>query len=104
MSWLNLDRRKAQLVAARDLRDAVSEIRLIIAMVGLAVAIPVAAAIGVRGLALYGGGTAVVNRLSIVGAFFVVFIPATFSLLLPLESFVGEREGTTLQSPLSQPP
>src|SRR5713101_7505800 len=32
MSLLNLDRRKAQLVAARDLRDAVSELRLIIAM------------------------------------------------------------------------
>src|SRR6266436_6050304 len=103
MSLLNLDRRKAQLVAARDLRDAVSEIRLIIAMGGLAVAIPVAAAIGVRGLALYGGGTAVVNRLSIVGAFFVVFIPATFSLVLALESFVGERERTTLEVLISTP-
>src|SRR5258706_5377614 len=103
MSWLNLDRRKAQLVAARDLRDAISEIRLIIAMVGLAVAIPVAAAIGVRGLALYGGGTAVVNRLSVVGAFFVVFIPATFSLVLALESFVGERERTTLEVLISTP-
>src|SRR5216683_2452083 len=103
MSWLNLDRRKAQLVAARDLRDAVSELRLIIAMVGLAVAIPVAAAIGVRGLALYGGGTAVVNRLSVVGAFFVVFIPASFSLVLALESFVGERERTTLEVLISTP-
>src|SRR5713226_7307252 len=103
MSLLNLDRRKAQLVAARDLRDAVSELRLIIAMVGLAVAIPVAAAIGVRGLALYGGGTAVVNRLSLVGAFFVVFIPASFSLVLALESFVGERERTTLEVLLSTP-
>ena len=103
MSWLNLDPRKAQLVAARDLRDAVSELRLIIAMVGLAVAIPVAAAIGVRGLALYGGGTAVVNRLSVVGAFFVVFIPASFSLVLALESFVGERERTTLEVLISTP-
>src|SRR6266851_5787284 len=103
MSLLNLDRRKAQLVAARDLRDAVSELRLIIAMVGLAVAIPVAAAIGVRGLALYGGGTAVVNRLSVVGAFFVVFIPASFSLVLALESFVGERERTTLEVLISTP-
>jgi uncharacterized membrane protein SpoIIM required for sporulation len=103
MSWLNLDRRKAQLVAARDLRDAISELRLIVAMVGLAVAIPVAAAIGVRGLALYGGGTAVVNRLSVVGAFFVVFIPASFSLVLALESFVGERERTTLEVLISTP-
>src|SRR6266567_400140 len=97
MSWLDLDRRKAGLVAARDLRDAVSELSLILAMVGLTIAIPVASAIGVRGLALYGGGTAVVNRLSVVGAFFVVFIPASFSLVLALESFVGERERTTLE-------
>src|SRR5713101_2178865 len=103
MSWLNLDRRKAQLVAARDLRDAISELRLIIAMVGLGLAIPIACAIGVRGLALYGGGTAVVNRLSLVGAFFVVFIPASFSLVLALESFVGERERTTLEVLLSTP-
>src|SRR5712691_1047420 len=103
MSLLNLDRRKAQLVAARDLRDAVSELRLIIAMVGLGLAIPIACAIGVRGLALYGGGTAVVNRLSLVGAFFVVFIPASFSLVLALESFVGERERTTLEVLLSTP-
>ena len=103
MSWLNLDRRKAGLVAARDLRDAVTELRLIIAMVGLSVAIPVACAIGVRGLALYGGGTAVVNRLSVVGAFFVVFIPASFSLVLALESFVGERERTTLEVLISTP-
>ena len=103
MSLLSLDRRKAGLVAARDLRDAISELRLIVAMVGLAVAIPVAAAIGVRGLALYGGGTAVVNRLSVVGAFFVVFIPASFSLVLALESFVGERERTTLEVLISTP-
>src|SRR5437773_1645198 len=103
MSWLNLDRRKAQLVAARDLRDAISELRLILAMVGLTIAIPLACAIGVRGLALYGGGTSVVNRLSVVGAFFVVFIPASFSLVLALESFVGERERTTLEVLLSTP-
>ena len=103
MSLLSLDRHKAGLVAARDLRDAISELRLIVAMVGLAVAIPVAAAIGVRGLALYGGGTAVVNRLSVVGAFFVVFIPASFSLVLALESFVGERERTTLEVLISTP-
>src|SRR2546428_12838204 len=29
------------------------------------------------------------NRLAVVGAFFVVFIPASFSLVLALEAFVG---------------
>src|SRR5438445_721850 len=62
-----------------------------------------ALASGVRALAAFGGGTAVVNRLSLVGAFFVVFIPASFSLVLALESFVGERERTTLEVLLSTP-
>src|SRR4051794_10993628 len=88
---------KAALVAGRDLRDAVSELRLIAAMVALTLAIPIGAGSGVRALAAFGGGTAVVNRLSLVGAFFVVFIPASFSLVLALESFVGERERTTLE-------
>ena len=103
MSWLNLDRRKAALVAGRDLRDATSELRLVGAMLTLTLAIPLASGSGVRGLAAFGSGTAVVNRLSLVGAFFVVFIPASFSLVLALESFVGERERTTLEVLLSTP-
>ena len=103
MSWPRLERRKAALVATRDLKDAVSELRLILAMVALTLAIPIGSGSGVRALAAFGGGTAVVNRLSLVGAFFVVFIPASFSLVLALESFVGERERTTLEVLLSTP-
>jgi uncharacterized membrane protein SpoIIM required for sporulation len=103
MSWPKLDRRKAALVARRDLRDAASELRLIAAMIALTIAIPVGSGSGIRALAIFGGGTAVVNRLSLVGAFFVVFIPASFSLVLALESFVGERERTTLEVLLSTP-
>src|SRR5438132_5836405 len=103
VSWPSLGRRKAVLVSQRDLRDAVSELRLILAMVALTVAIPIGSAIGVRGLAYFGGGTAVVDRLALVGAFFVVFIPASFSLVLALESFVGERERTTLEVLVSTP-
>src|SRR2546425_11307075 len=103
MSLLNLDRHKAALVARRDLRDATSELRLILAMVALTVAIPIASAIGIRALAYFGGGTAVVNRLAVVGAFFVVFIPASFSLVLAPEAFGGEHERTTLEVLLSTP-
>jgi uncharacterized membrane protein SpoIIM required for sporulation/ABC-type transport system involved in multi-copper enzyme maturation permease subunit len=103
MSWPKVDRHKALLVASRDLRDAMSEVRLIAAMIALTLAIPIGAGVGVRALAIFGGGTAVVNRLSLVGAFFVVFIPASFSLVLALESFVGERERTTLEVLLSTP-
>ncbi len=103
MSWPSLDRRKAALVARRDLRDATSELRLVLAMVALTLAIPIASASGIRALAYFGGGTVVVNRLALVGAFFVVFIPASFSLVLALEAFVGERERTTLEVLLSTP-
>ncbi len=94
---------RVELVASRDLRDAISELRLVLAMVTLTLAIPIGSGSGVRALAAFGGGTAVVNRLSLVGAFFVVFIPASFSLVLALESFVGERERTTLEVLLSTP-
>src|SRR6266481_3149185 len=103
--WAGISRpiSRAALVARRDLRDATSELRLILAMVALTLAIPIASAIGIRALAYFGGGTAVVNRLTVVGAFFVVFIPASFSLVLALEAFVGERERTTLEVLLSTP-
>src|SRR5216683_1880821 len=103
--WAGISRHisRAGLVARRDLRDATSELRLILAMVALTVAIPIASAIGIRALAYFGGGTAVVNRLAVVGAFFVVFIPASFSLVLALEAFVGERDRTTLEVLLSTP-
>src|SRR5256712_10754902 len=94
---------RVELVASRDLRDAVSELRLVLAMVTLTLAIPIGSGSGVRALAAFGGGTAVVNRLAVVGALFVVFIPASFSLVLALESFVGERERTTLEVLLSTP-
>ncbi len=73
-------------------------------MIGLALAVPIASAFGIRALSYWGGGlSAVVERLTVVGAFFVVFLPASFSLVLALESFVGERERATLEVLLSTP-
>jgi uncharacterized membrane protein SpoIIM required for sporulation len=101
---MKLDRRKALLVAERDFRDAAGDLRLALAMVGLAAVIPIAAGTGIRALAYYGGGASdLVQRVSIVGAFFVVFLPASYSLVLALESFVGERERSTLEVLLSSP-
>jgi uncharacterized membrane protein SpoIIM required for sporulation len=101
---MKLDRRKALLVAERDFRDAAGDLRMALAMVGLAVVIPIAAGSGIRALAFFGGGASeLVQRVSIVGAFFVVFLPASYSLVLALESFVGERERATLEVLLSTP-
>ena len=99
-----LDPHSALLVARRDLRDAAGDLRLSLAMIGLSLAIPLASAAGLRALAYFGGGTGtLVQRLTVVGAFFVVFLPASFSLVLALESFVGERERSTLEVLLSTP-
>jgi uncharacterized membrane protein SpoIIM required for sporulation len=99
-----LNRHNAVLVGWRDLRDAASDLRLALAMGGLALVVPIVCALGIRGLAYYGGGVnTIVERLTIVGAFFVVFLPASFSLVLALESFVGERERSTLEVLLSTP-
>ncbi|GAC1654624.1 MAG: hypothetical protein NVS9B1_06060 [Candidatus Dormibacteraceae bacterium] len=101
---MKFDRRKALLVGERDFRDAAGDLRLALAMGGLAVVIPIAAGSGIRALAVFGGGVSpLVERLSIVGAFFVVFLPASYSLVLALESFVGERERSTLEVLLSTP-
>ena len=101
---MKLDRRKALLVAERDFRDAAGDLRLALAMAGLAAVVPIAAGGGVRALELFGGGLSVlVERISVVGAFFVVFLPASYSLVLALESFVGERERSTLEVLLSTP-
>ena len=101
---MKLDWRKAALVAGRDLKDAAGDLRLALAMGGLALAVPIASAGGIRALAYFGGGVStVVERLTVVGAFFVVFLPASFSLVLALESFVGERERATLEVLLSTP-
>jgi uncharacterized membrane protein SpoIIM required for sporulation len=104
MSPLRPRSSKVRLVAQRDLGEAAGDLRLVLAMVGLSLAIPIASAIGIRALAAYGGGVNdVVERLAVVGAFFVVFLPASFSLVLALESFVGERERSTLEVLLSTP-
>jgi uncharacterized membrane protein SpoIIM required for sporulation len=101
---LRLERRKAALVAERDFRDAAGDLRLALAMVGLALVIPIASGAGIRALAIFGGGLSpIVERLSIVGAFFIVFLPASYSLVLALESFVGERERSTLEVLLATP-
>src|ERR671937_318627 len=65
---------RTRLVALRDLRDAAGDFRLATAMIGLALAVPIASAFGIRALSYWGGGVnAVVERLTVVGGFFVVF-------------------------------
>ncbi|MEA2646068.1 MAG: hypothetical protein QOE92_1151 [Chloroflexota bacterium] len=94
-----------KLVARRDLRESTSDARLFIAMTSLTFVIPLLAAGGVTVAAnvLGPGGRGITERLIEVGAFFVVFLPASFSLVLALESFSGERERNTLETLFATP-
>ena len=93
------------LVARRDLRESTSDARLFIAMTSLTFVIPLLAVGGVTvaGRFFGGGGLGIAERLIEVGAFFVVFLPASFSLVLALESFSGERERNTLETLFATP-
>jgi uncharacterized membrane protein SpoIIM required for sporulation len=94
-----------RLVAARDLRESVSDLRLLLAMTSLTFVIPLLASGGVTLAAgfLGPGARGITERLAEVGAFFVVFLPASFSLVLALESFSGERERNTLEMLFATP-
>lgn len=88
------------LIARRELRESTSDTRLLIAMTSLTFVIPLVAAGGVTLATHYLGSSphGIAERLAEVGAFFVVFLPASFSLVLALESFSGERERNTLET------
>jgi uncharacterized membrane protein SpoIIM required for sporulation/ABC-type transport system involved in multi-copper enzyme maturation permease subunit len=93
------------LIARRELRESVSDTRLFVAMTSLTFVIPLVAAGGVLVATQYlgPGGRGIAQRLAEVGAFFVVFLPASFSLVLALESFSGERERNTLETLFATP-
>ncbi|MHB8507230.1 MAG: stage II sporulation protein M [Candidatus Dormibacteria bacterium] len=98
-------RRMAALVAARDLAESVSDVRLAVSMTSLTFLIPLIATGGVSlAYRLLGPNSREISvRLIEVGAFFVVFLPASFSLVLALESFSGERERNTLEMLFATP-
>src|SRR5207253_8374931 len=83
MRWPKLERRKPALVAARDLRDAISELRPIAAMVALTLAIPIAAVLSVS-LALCYGGLLVYCLLAFPG---LGYFPLGILLALALSTF-----------------
>ena len=93
------------LITRRELRESISDTRLFIAMTSLTFVIPLVAAGGVTLVSNYLGPSSrgIAERLAEIGAFFVVFLPASFSLVLALESFSGERERNTLETLFATP-
>ena len=98
-------REYVRLITRRELRESISDTRLFIASTSLTFSIPLVAAGGVTLVSNYlgPGSRGIAERLAEIGAFFVVFLPASFSLVLALESFSGERERNTLETLFATP-
>ncbi|MBI3968416.1 MAG: stage II sporulation protein M [Chloroflexi bacterium] len=94
------------IIARREFREAVSDWRTLAPMLVMSVCLPgvilVVLQIGVP-LALQSDPLAVVETIGPFTLLMVGFFPSSYSLLLALESFVGEKERRSLEPLLSLP-
>jgi len=95
------------LLARRELNDQLRDWRIIVPMVILTVFFPFlmtyTAKQALDFVASYGGGTLIPERLVPFLLMVVGFFPITVSLVIALESFVGEKERGTIEPLLSSP-
>jgi uncharacterized membrane protein SpoIIM required for sporulation len=90
-------------IARREVTDTLSDWRILIPMFILSFILP-ELLIAASGFAIDFVGDANIIRLLVPFAMLLVgFIPASFSLITALESFVGERERNSLESLLAMP-
>lgn len=102
MNWF----RQSLLISRRELKDSLTDWRIITPVVILTFLFPwlviLAADSGIDFLERYSPG--LVSRQLVPFATMIVgFFPTSFSLVIALESFVGEKERNTLESLLSTP-
>lgn len=90
-------------ITSRDVRDSFSDWRTVAPLIVLSLLLPLALSPAVR----FATGFLEEQELTAVlvpfGMLIAGFLPASFSLIGPLESFVGERERNTLEALLSAP-
>lgn len=102
MNWF----RQSLLVSRRELKDSLTDWRIVTPVVILTFLFPwlvvLAADAGIDFLERYRPGL-VSSQLVPFATMIVGFFPTSFSLVIALESFVGERERNTLESLLSTP-
>jgi len=95
------------LIARRELYDQLRDWRIIVPMVILTIFFPFlmtyTAKQALDFVASYGGGTLIPERLVPFLLMVVGFFPITVSLVIALESFVGEKERGTIEPLLSSP-
>ncbi|OGN75957.1 MAG: hypothetical protein A2X25_02105 [Chloroflexi bacterium GWB2_49_20] len=98
---------KVWLIAHRELRDQFRDWRIIVPMIVLTIFFPFLMTFTAKQaldfVASYGGGTIIPERLVPFLLMVVGFFPITVSLVIALESFVGEKERGTIEPLLSSP-
>ncbi len=96
-------RTPAALIAQRELRDVVSDWRVLVPLFILTVGVPVALVSGTNFALNFVEGPRILGVLVPFAALLVSFVPASFALITAIESFVGERERNSLESLLAMP-
>ena len=94
---------QALTITRRDLRDTLSDWRTLIPLCILSVLLPLILRAGVAQAVSFLDDEFINRSLVPLGLLIAGFLPASLSLIGPLESFVGERERSTLESLLAMP-
>lgn len=95
-----------QKIARRELRDFSSDWRVLLPLISITMVFPVLLVIVLKIIHPYLqvlDSRIIVERMVLFGAMLVGFLPTCFSLILALESFVGEKERNTLETLFSLP-
>lgn len=90
-------------IAERELRETLTDWKVLLPVFILSCIIPVALVGGADFAVNFTGDVGLIGRLVPFATLLVGFVPASFSLITALESFVGERERNSLEALLSMP-
>lgn len=92
-----------RLIIRREVREVLGDWRILTPIVLLAVVLPLLLVSAAGRIVGFLGDTGLVIRLVPFGVLLVGFLPASFALIIALESFVGERERNSLEALLALP-
>lgn len=92
-----------RLIAGREIRDTLTDWRILVPTFILTFALPMVLIAAARYAIDFIGDARTVSQLIPFILLLVGFIPASFSIITALESFVGERERNSLEALLAMP-
>ena len=92
-----------RIIAAREIRDTLSDWRLLTPILIMTLVFPTVIVAGANIFISFVEDRNVIRTIIPFAMLLIGFIPASFSLITALESFVGERERNSLEALLSMP-